>query len=445
MANPTTNFGWQMPTSTDLVTDLPADFEVFGQAVDTTLVDLKGGTTGQVLSKASNTNMDFTWVTTDDANAIQNTIVDAKGDLISATGSDVPARLAVGNNGETLVADSSTSTGLRYQPSTGRNFALNSDFTIWQRGTTITPTTNGGAYCADRWFITRGNNTSITATQQTAGNLSTTPNQAFRYYARVQRTAGSTTTSNVDLGQMFETSQVTLLAGQTVTFSGYIRKGANFSATSDVIKMQIIEGTGTDQKQMDGGYTGGAFVVDTAKTLTSSWQRFSVTGTVATTSTEITIKFSYTPTGTAGAADYFDVVGAQLELGSVPTAWNLATGTLQGELAACQRYYYKSPEMSVVPGAATYSGLFRGGSNASGNRWVGAFSLPSTMRTSPTCVVYNPQNGTAGQMRNEDAGTNVTVSGIFGQYTNTVTQIDFSPSTSANNVIVGYITASAEL
>jgi hypothetical protein len=65
MANPTTNFGWQMPTSTDLVTDLPADFEVFGQAVDTTLVDLKGGTTGQILAKASNTNMDFAWITND--------------------------------------------------------------------------------------------------------------------------------------------------------------------------------------------------------------------------------------------------------------------------------------------------------------------------------------------------------------------------------------------
>ncbi len=52
-----------MPTATDLVTDLPADFEVFGQAVDTSLADLKGGTTGQVLSKTSNTNMDFTWVT----------------------------------------------------------------------------------------------------------------------------------------------------------------------------------------------------------------------------------------------------------------------------------------------------------------------------------------------------------------------------------------------
>jgi hypothetical protein len=65
MTNPTSNFGWQMPTSTDLVTDLPADFEVFGQAVDTSLADLKGGTTGQVLAKASNTNMDFTWLDPD--------------------------------------------------------------------------------------------------------------------------------------------------------------------------------------------------------------------------------------------------------------------------------------------------------------------------------------------------------------------------------------------
>jgi hypothetical protein len=54
-----------MPTPTDLVTDLPADFEVFGQAVDTSMADLKGGTTGQILSKASNTNMDFTWITND--------------------------------------------------------------------------------------------------------------------------------------------------------------------------------------------------------------------------------------------------------------------------------------------------------------------------------------------------------------------------------------------
>ncbi len=114
MTNPTSNFGWQMPTSTDLVTDLPADFETFGQAVDTSLADLKGGTSGQVLSKASNTDMDFTWVTSDDANAIQNTIVDAKGDLIAATAADTPARLAVGANNTVLIADSAEATGLRW-------------------------------------------------------------------------------------------------------------------------------------------------------------------------------------------------------------------------------------------------------------------------------------------------------------------------------------------
>jgi hypothetical protein len=114
MTNPTTPFSWQMPTSSDLVTDLPADFETFGQAVATSMADLLGGTTGQVLSKASNTDMDFTWVAQDDSNAIQNAIVDAKGDLIAATGADTPARLAVGANDLLLTAASGEATGLKY-------------------------------------------------------------------------------------------------------------------------------------------------------------------------------------------------------------------------------------------------------------------------------------------------------------------------------------------
>jgi len=65
MANPTTNFGWVMPTSASLVTNLPADFNVFGQAVDTSMQYLLGGTTGQILSKTSGTNMAFTWIAND--------------------------------------------------------------------------------------------------------------------------------------------------------------------------------------------------------------------------------------------------------------------------------------------------------------------------------------------------------------------------------------------
>jgi len=110
----TTNFGWETPDDTDLVKDGAAAIRTSLNGVDSSFVDLKGGTTGQVLSKASGTDLDFTWVAQDDSNAIQNAIVDAKGDLIAATAADTPARLAVGTNGQVLTADSTASTGIKW-------------------------------------------------------------------------------------------------------------------------------------------------------------------------------------------------------------------------------------------------------------------------------------------------------------------------------------------
>jgi len=119
MATTTTNFGWDIPQSTDLVKDGATAIAALGQDIDTALIDLKGGTTGQVLAKASNTDLDYSWVAQDDSNAIQNAIVDAKGDLIAATAADTPARLAVGTNGHVLTADSTAATGLKWAAAGG--------------------------------------------------------------------------------------------------------------------------------------------------------------------------------------------------------------------------------------------------------------------------------------------------------------------------------------
>ena len=144
MATTTTNFGWDIPQSTDLVKDGATAIAALGQDIDTALVDLKGGTTGQVLAKATNTDLDFTWVAQDDSNAIQNAIVDAKGDLISATAADTPARLAVGTNGQVLTADSTTATGIKWATPASSNQILQ----IVQ-GTTGTSTSSSSSTYAD--------------------------------------------------------------------------------------------------------------------------------------------------------------------------------------------------------------------------------------------------------------------------------------------------------
>ena len=133
----TTNFGWTTPADTDLVKDGAAAIRTLGNGIDTSLVDLKGGTTGQVLSKASNTDLDYTWTTpnvgditevqagtgisvasgTGPIPVVTNTVAttfDAKGDLIDWTGADTFAKLTVGTNDYVLTAASGESTGLKW-------------------------------------------------------------------------------------------------------------------------------------------------------------------------------------------------------------------------------------------------------------------------------------------------------------------------------------------
>jgi hypothetical protein len=136
MATTTTNFGWDIPQSTDLVKDGATAIAALGQDIDTALVDLKGGTTGQVLSKASNTDLDYSWVAVDPL-----LILDAKGDLITATAADTPARLPVGTNNQVLTADSSTATGLKWATAGGSGKVLQVIQATTTTSTTIASTT----------------------------------------------------------------------------------------------------------------------------------------------------------------------------------------------------------------------------------------------------------------------------------------------------------------
>ena len=98
-------YNWPEPDNTDLVKNGALAIRTLGDAIDTTM-----------------------------ATMTPKSIVDAKGDLIAASAADTPARLAVGNNGETLVADSSTSTGLRYQGNStaGNNVIINVSMALAQ-------------------------------------------------------------------------------------------------------------------------------------------------------------------------------------------------------------------------------------------------------------------------------------------------------------------------
>lgn len=116
------SFNWPEPDNTDLVKNGALAIRTAVDAIDTSMTDLLGGTTGQVLSKASNTDMDFTWVT--DATGIPATIFDAKGDIIAATAADTASRLAVGTNGQVLTADSTAATGIKWATPAGGGSGL---------------------------------------------------------------------------------------------------------------------------------------------------------------------------------------------------------------------------------------------------------------------------------------------------------------------------------
>ena len=261
---------------------------------------------------------------------------------------------------------------MRYQSGYNGNAIINGGLDIWQRGTTFTnPTVSN--YTADRFLINRSGDASGATVSRTTSSTT-----GFQYAMQWQRTAGNTGTQSMEIYYGLESNDSYRFAGQIATLSFYAKKGANYSGGN--LNYQIASGTATDAKPY--GYT--TTVASTSATLTTSYQRFSVTGTFASNITQAFFNVSWVPSGTAGADDSVYITGIQLELGSVATSFKRAGGTIQGELAACQRYYWRP-----TSGGVSYAPLGFMGWAVSSTQ-VNVFSnLPVPMRVNPTSVDYS--------------------------------------------------------
>ena len=224
-----------------------------------------------------------------------------------------------------------------------KNLIDNGNFNILQRGGTSVGTITGTAkYYWDRWAGVSGTSTTTTITNVTAS----LPAQ-FTNAAEVQRNSGQTGVVKVCLVQEIPTADITPLAGQPVTLSFWMLSGSNLSSAGGAVVAQLTTGTSSDEGLATWltGLAGAASAIPTANatvTPTANWQRFAVTGTIAATATEGVVNFCFTPVGTAGTNDYFEITGVQLEQGTVAT--NFEWIPLGVELAKVQRYYWQWAE-----------------------------------------------------------------------------------------------------
>jgi hypothetical protein len=319
-------------------------------------------------------------------------------------------------------------TDLNNLPS-NRNAVINGGFDIWQRGTTFN---NIGtlSYAADRFRNSKDGTATVNITQQTfTPGASPAPGYESQFFMRYE--VSSWTSGDVYLRTLLE--DVRTFAGKTVTLS-FWAKSVGGSLITNALVLQNFG-------------SGGSSAVSTAlgaKNLSTSWSRFSytftvpsITGkTVGTSSALVVELFRFASVGTV------DIWGVQLEAGSVATPFSRAATTLQGELAACQRYYYRQTSPT------TGYNVFASGSASSTTQVLYTMKMPTTMRTTPTAVDFSTLAASDGpglisvsslSIANGTSDTVLLNAGLTG-----ATQ--FRPYTlNANNSASAFVGLSAEL
>ena len=337
----------------------------------------------------------------------------------------------------------------------GKNKIINGNFAVNQRN--FTSNTTNGAYNFDR-FLQANSGGTVTVTPQTftAGTAPVSGYEA-KNFVRIVTASQSAAGDYALYGQKIE--DVRTLAGQTATVSFW----AKASTGTPKIGVTLDQYFGT-------GGSASAAVVNTVatQTITTSWVRYSFTITVPSisgktigtdnnsslslyivTSTGATlVAAGYPNTGIQNAT--IDIWGVQVEQGSTATAFQTATGTIQGELAACQRYYQKSYSTDIAPQTNTsLPGIvFCASGNVVNNGGPGQVPFKVEMRVAPTVTIYSYTASTAARISDNsgaDLGANSGVANYIGTRSFYCQNATGGTINAAFNGFIFHYVASAEL
>lgn len=259
-----------------------------------------------------------------------------------------------------------------------KNMIDGGDFTTnpAQRGTSqAADITNSVTYGPDRFAFIGGASSALDWSINADTGVAT-----FSKSLKMQRKSGNSDTAALKIGQVLETSDSIRVQGQQVTFSFWAKSGANFSAAGGNITVKVNSGTGTDDtaaNMFSGSWAGQTAPISTTQAITSSYVRYSFTGTVPTTCTQLGVEIDWTGVGTAGADDSVSFIGFQLEVGGAVTPFEHRD--VEVELALCQRYYV---QINEINGPTFAIGYPSGTNTQSYSIW-----LPTTMRVAPTVAV----------------------------------------------------------
>jgi hypothetical protein len=279
-----------------------------------------------------------------------------------------------GTNGITFNDGSTQNTRA---PSAFKNRLINGDMRIDQRSSGAAFSVGTGAVygSCDRWGSLAGAN-GVWTQRRTATTLTD-----FPFGMRIQRTAGSTSTTACYIGQVIETTNCADLAGQSVTLSFDAIAGANFSAASSIVTVELWSGTGTDQgwgSLNAATWSSQSGILNVSQSITTTKTRYSFTAAVPSGVNELAVRLYAVGTGTAGASDFFEITGVQLEAGS--TATGFERRPIGTELALCQRYYSRH---GGTASAGNYVSICNG-YMYSALQWESLYAFPVEMRVAPS-------------------------------------------------------------